>query len=86
MLASRNVISRLMQTTVRRYHAGEGFKTPSMDELPVPQGSWQARYDANQRRYNAILLFGISFMAGSIAIAKGSGLLYLNYAPPKSVD
>lgn len=59
---------------VRRYHAGEGFKPPSMDELPVPAGSWQARYDANQRRYNAILLFGISFLAGSIAIVS---ILYL---------
>ncbi|XP_023935684.1 uncharacterized protein LOC112044164 [Bicyclus anynana] len=86
MLASRSVISRLMQTTVRRYHAGEGFKPPSMDELPVPHGSWQARYDANQRRYNAVLLAGIAFLAGSISIAKGSGLLYFNFAPPKSID
>lgn len=53
----------------RRYHGEHGhFKPPSMDELPVPQGSWQAQYDANQRRYNSILLFGIAFTAGSIII------------------
>ncbi|XP_050348288.1 uncharacterized protein LOC126772149 [Nymphalis io] len=87
MLASRPIISRLMQQTVRRYNAGlQNFKPPSMDELPVPQGSWQAQYDANQRRYNSILFFGIAFAVGSVALAKASGLLYLNYAPPKSLD
>ncbi|CAH2084342.1 unnamed protein product [Euphydryas editha] len=86
MLASRPIISRLMQRTVRRYHAGGDFKPPTMDELPVPQGSWQAQYDANQRRYNSILLLGIAFSVGSIIVAKASGLVYLNYSPPKSLD
>ncbi|XP_059057495.1 uncharacterized protein LOC131851084 [Achroia grisella] len=84
-MLSRPVFSRLFQQTVRRYHHGE-FKTPSMDELPVPRGSWQAKYDANQRRYNATLLFGIAFAAGTIILAKTSGLVYLNYSPPKSLD
>ncbi|KOB68793.1 putative conserved insect protein [Operophtera brumata] len=55
-------------------------------DLPVPSGSWQARYDANQRRYNGILLFGIAFSVGSIIAAKASGLIYLNYYPPKSIE
>ncbi|KAH9633797.1 hypothetical protein HF086_005431 [Spodoptera exigua] len=70
---------------VRRYH-NEHFKPPTMDELPVPRGSWQAQYDANQRRYNLVLLFGIAFTAGTLAVAKASGLVYLNYSPPKSLD
>lgn len=41
-----------------------------MDELPVPNGSWQARYDANQRRYNAVLLFGVAFSAFSIIVVR----------------
>ncbi|XP_032516378.2 uncharacterized protein LOC116769412 [Danaus plexippus] len=86
MLASRPIISRLLQQTVRRYHGESHFKPPSMDELPVPQGPWQAQYDANQRRYNAVLLFGIAFGVGSLIVAKASGLLYLNYSPPKSLD
>ncbi|CAH0719738.1 unnamed protein product, partial [Brenthis ino] len=87
MLSSRPIISRVIQQFARRYHGEHGsFKPPSMDELPVPQGSWQAQYDANQRRYNSILLFGIAFSVGSIIIAKSSGLVYLNYSPPKSLD
>ncbi|CAF4852753.1 unnamed protein product [Pieris macdunnoughi] len=86
MALPRVVASRLMQTTVRRYHGGSQFKPPSMDELPVPRGSWQAKYDADQRRYNSILAFGIAFSVFSFALAKGSGLLYFNYAPPKSLD
>lgn len=39
-----------------------------MDELPVPRGSWQAQYDANQRRYNLALLFGIAFTAGTLVV------------------
>ncbi|CAK1585793.1 unnamed protein product [Parnassius mnemosyne] len=85
MFITRPVVSRLLQQTVRRYHAGE-FKPPSMDELPVPSGSWQARYDANQRRYNAVLLFGVAFSAFTLIVAKTSGLVYLNYSPPKSLD
>ncbi|CAH0682897.1 unnamed protein product [Spodoptera exigua] len=85
MNASRTIVSRLFQQSVRRYH-NEHFKPPTMDELPVPRGSWQAQYDANQRRYNLVLLFGIAFTAGTLAVAKASGLVYLNYSPPKSLD
>ncbi|XP_068617275.1 uncharacterized protein [Battus philenor] len=85
MFITRPVVSRLLQQTVRRYHAGE-FKPPSMDELPLPNGSWKANYDAKQRHYNAVLIFGISFAAFSIGVAKASGLVYLNYSPPKSLD
>lgn len=61
-----------MLFAARRYH-NEHFKPPTMDELPVPSGSWQAQYDANQRRYNATLLFGIAFTTGTlIAVCKYS--------------
>ncbi|CAG9787577.1 unnamed protein product [Diatraea saccharalis] len=86
MFASRQIVSRFMQQTARRYHAGEGFKPPTMDDLPVPRGSWQANYDARQRKYNAALILGIGFSIASVAVAKASGLLYLNFSPPKSLD
>ncbi|XP_013141581.1 PREDICTED: uncharacterized protein LOC106105701 [Papilio polytes] len=85
MFITRPVLSRLFQQTVRRYHAGE-VKPPSMDELPVPNGSWQARYDASQRHYNSVLAFGVAFAAFSVVVAKSSGLVYFNYSPPKSLD
>ncbi|VVC91069.1 unnamed protein product [Leptidea sinapis] len=86
MVISRTIVSRLTQQTVRRYHGGHEFKAPSMDELPVPRGSWQAQYDAKQKKYNTVLAFGIAFTVFSITVAKGSGLLYFNYSPPKSID
>ncbi|CAH0586744.1 unnamed protein product [Chrysodeixis includens] len=57
-----------LHIAVRRYH-NEHFKPPSMDELPIPRGSWQAQYDANQRKYNAALLFGIAFATGTLIVA-----------------
>lgn len=53
---------------MRRYHGGEHFKPPTMDELPVPRGSWQAQYDANQKGYNAALIFGVAFTVGTLII------------------
>ncbi|CAB3246745.1 unnamed protein product [Arctia plantaginis] len=85
MLITRPVVSRLFQQTVRRYHDNH-FKPPTMDELPVPRGSWQAQHDANQRRYNTALLLGVVFSVGTLVVAKASGLVYLNYYPPKSLD
>ena len=85
MFVSRQIVSRLLQQQVRRYHDGH-FKPPTMDELPVPRGSWQSQYDANQRRYNTALLLGIGFTAVTLVVAKASGLIYLNYSPPKSLD
>jgi len=34
---------------------------PTLNELPVPQGSWQAQYDAQQKKYNMHLIGGLSF-------------------------
>ncbi|XP_063362777.1 uncharacterized protein LOC134651606 [Cydia amplana] len=85
MFAARQIASRVFQQSVRRYHAGD-FKAPTMEELPVPRGSWQANYDAKQRKYNAVLIAGIAFTAGTLVLAKASGLVYLNYSPPASLD
>ncbi|KAA2221032.1 hypothetical protein F0L46_25955, partial [Salinarimonas soli] len=82
MFVTRQIASRFFQQTVHRYHGEGHFKPPTMDELPVPKGSWQSHHDANQRRFNAVLLFGIAFTAATFVVAKTSGLVYLNYSPP----
>lgn len=61
---------------MRRYHVGE-FKPPTMDELPVPSGSWQAHYDARQRKYNAVLALGLAFTAGTIVVVSAAPYLTL---------
>ncbi|XP_047103697.1 uncharacterized protein LOC124722600 [Schistocerca piceifrons] len=67
----------------RAYHPPADFKPQSMDDLPVPQGSWQANYEEKQRRYNTHLFGGIAFAAFSLLVAKNSGLFYMNWAPPE---
>lgn len=39
-----------------------------MDQLPVPQGSWQAQYDAKQRKYNVTLLLGVAFTVATFVV------------------
>lgn len=69
------LISSDLFNIVRRYHDGH-FKPPTMDELPVPRGSWQAQYDANQRRYNTALLLGIAFTTGTLFVVRLNSFSY----------
>lgn len=57
-----------------------------MDDLPVPQGDFFELEAARNRKYNAILLGGIALAVGSVALAKGTGLIELHMSPPKSID
>lgn len=42
------------------------YKPPTMNDLPVPQGSWQDAYSARQRKYNLQLLTGIAVLGGTL--------------------
>jgi hypothetical protein len=33
-----------------------------MDDLPVPQGSWQSHHDSNQAKYNIHLIGGVTVL------------------------
>ena len=51
----------------------EGYKYPTMDDVPVPCGSWQEDYDNNQRKYNLHLLLGAGFfIITMVSVSKGS--------------
>lgn len=63
---------------VIRRNAGYDHHAPvqsTYNDLPQPQGSWKTHYDANQRKYNAHLVFGIAFLAGTIVVGKSAGFL-----------
>lgn len=49
-------------TQVRAYHPPADHKPPTMDELPIPEGSWQSQYDSNQRKYNLHLIGGVTIL------------------------
>ncbi|XP_012272173.1 uncharacterized protein LOC105695301 [Orussus abietinus] len=69
-----------------RFYHDPNFKPVTMDDLPVPQGSWQKDYEAKQKRYNIHLAVGIASLIFTIAFAKQSGLVYLNAFPPSEDD
>ncbi|XP_034933748.1 uncharacterized protein [Chelonus insularis] len=76
-------VARVVQKSARGYHKEQvPFKFPTMDELPVPQGSWQEQYNRNQKTYNAALVIGIALLAGTITFGNMSGALYMNSSPP----
>lgn len=55
-----------------------------MNDLPVPQGSWQDHYAKQQGSfYRQMAISGI-FFVGTIVYGASSGLLYLNWGPPKA--
>lgn len=52
----------------RGYHGPPvDFKPPSMNELPVPQGSWQADYNRRQGAYNLQLAAGVIILTSTIS-------------------
>ncbi|TMW47922.1 hypothetical protein DOY81_006996 [Sarcophaga bullata] len=67
------------------YHGGHGHKV-SMDDLPVPQGDWKEHHSRQNTKYNAVLLTGIAALVGTLALIKSTGIIELNYSPPKSLD
>ncbi|XP_021954749.1 uncharacterized protein LOC110851320 [Folsomia candida] len=68
------------------YKPPANWYEPTMNELPVPTGSWQAAYDAQQKKNNLHLIVGVSFFAFTLFTMKASGLIVLNSTIPKLPD
>lgn len=52
------------------YNVPSHAKTATLNELPVPQGSWKDHYDAKNSTYNKELAFGLIFFTTSIGIVR----------------
>ncbi|XP_014613674.1 PREDICTED: uncharacterized protein LOC106792067 [Polistes canadensis] len=59
------------------------YEPPTMDRLPIPNGSWQKAYDKKQVSYNLQLAGCLTFVVVTLIVAKTSGLFYLNWYPPE---
>ncbi|CAD7080965.1 unnamed protein product [Hermetia illucens] len=81
----RSLAARNAGALSRAYHGGH-HKVATMNDLPVPQGDWQEAYQKKQAKYNAVLVAGIAMLATAIGLAKSTGLIQLNFSPPKSLD
>lgn len=42
------------------------IKPATMNDLPVPQGSWKQSHAANQREYNIILALGVTIFSSTL--------------------
>lgn len=62
-------------------YAPKNFKPPTMNDLPVPSGSWSRAYKNTQQKYNAFLVGSILFTGSAIAVAKTTGLVDLHTGP-----
>ncbi|OAD55911.1 hypothetical protein WN48_04161 [Eufriesea mexicana] len=85
----RHILQPIVRNTrigVRSYHVPDNVKPPSMDEIPVPNGSWQESHAKLQRKYNLQLIAGIVIFIGTIAYGRVTGLLWLNYSAPVPKD
>lgn len=52
---------------VRSYHVPNEVRPPTMDEVIVPQGSWQQSYSKAQQKHNLQLAAGIIILGATIA-------------------
>ncbi|XP_064079362.1 uncharacterized protein LOC135196451 [Macrobrachium nipponense] len=78
LTARSGVISRPL---ARRMAYAADHTPPTMADLPVPSGSWSEAHSKKQTKNNLHLLFGISFAAVTLAVAKNSGLVELGLGP-----
>ncbi|XP_023718841.1 uncharacterized protein LOC111870627 [Cryptotermes secundus] len=67
---------------VRAYHPPAHYKPPTMDDLPVPQGSWQTQHDSNQTKYNIHLIGGVTLLTFTLGFVAKSGIIDFNTSPP----
>lgn len=46
------------------------YRQPTMDDIPVPCGSWKENYENNQRKYNVQLVFGSGFFVLTLIVVR----------------
>ncbi|KAI5707122.1 uncharacterized protein LOC103524184 [Diaphorina citri] len=71
-----------MVQQVRRSHAYSKKPPVTIDDLPVPQGSWKAHYDKQNTKYNIQLLVGTVSLAATIGYLAVSDVFIWNFFPP----
>lgn len=58
------------------------FRPPTLNEFPLPQGSWQAHNAELQSKYNKQLVIGLSFFIFTVGYVVFSGVIDPVLAPP----
>lgn len=67
---------------VRRSHAYSKKAPVTIDDLPVPKGSWKELHAKRNAKYNAQLAFGAVFLIATSAYTFTSDVFVFNFLPP----
>ncbi|XP_055703986.1 uncharacterized protein LOC129802297 [Phlebotomus papatasi] len=93
MLGARSALARLAAQSLkgravsaRCYHGKNPHAPSTMNDLPTPQGDFFELHARRQARYNRALIIGIVTFAGTMVVAKESGLLHFNWSPPDTYE
>jgi len=70
------------QVRMTSYGGKVAYPPPVLDELPVPQGSWQKYDDEMNRKYSMHLIFGSTFFALTVMYVLFSDKIFFNASPP----
>ncbi|EFN87317.1 hypothetical protein EAI_06088 [Harpegnathos saltator] len=59
------------------------FKFPTIDDIPIPKGSWREYYEKRQKVYNMQLAIGLTALLSTLTFIKVSGIIFFNFGPPE---
>lgn len=74
MIASSKSVSLVGRFTTQTRNGSyiAHIKPATLNEMPVPAGSWAEHFNANQRKYNMHLALGIAAFAATIYAVSNS--------------
>ncbi|EFX80994.1 hypothetical protein DAPPUDRAFT_303681 [Daphnia pulex] len=72
---------RLTSQPVRNGSYVSHIKNATMNEMPVPSGSWAESNSAKQRTYNLHLIAGLAVTIATILVGVKTDAFYLNLGP-----
>ncbi|XP_032671129.1 uncharacterized protein LOC116844108 [Odontomachus brunneus] len=59
------------------------IRVPTINDIPVPKGSWREHYEKRQKVYNTQLIVGITALVSTLTFIKVSGIIFFNFNPPE---
>ncbi|CAG7717619.1 unnamed protein product [Allacma fusca] len=88
--ARRFIAPRTVVASSARMMSGHGhhavpheLRPVHLDELPVPEGSWQTYHDQQNLKFNIHLLVGVGFAIFTYVAIQQSGVMTWNASIPK---
>lgn len=72
-----------MNQQVRKFTPYSKKAPVTIDDLPVPKGSWKEHHAKTNAKYNAQLLVGAALLTATIGYISVSDVFMWNFFPPE---